>query len=223
MNGRRHLMPWERGVLIASNVALVVAVLIATSPWTSGAYTWLAQRRLQAAVAPAAPRPHRAAARPSAESTRDPVWDGWEREDARDWRLAAEGSGIGRLAIPGIGVDVALVKGVAEADLRLGPGWVMGTSAPGPTGNCGISGHRTTFLAPFRAIDRLKAGDTVRIETRWRRYTYRVQQRFFADPNDSTIMLPTPAPTLTLTSCHPPYSDRFRIVVQARLVKTERR
>jgi sortase A len=213
-----------RVVLLVSNALLVLGALIFTSPWTSGAYTWLVQQRLQAEVARPAPAPAPVVkSSPKRAKAADPVWDGWDREDARAWSRAAEGAGLGRLVIPRIGLDAALVKGASDADLRSGPGWVIGTAVPGPSGNCGISGHRTTYLAPFREIDRLGRGDVVRIETSWRRYTYRVTQRFFAYPQDNGVMLPTAAPTLTLTSCHPPYSDQFRIVVRAVLVKAERR
>lgn len=217
---RRHRRG-RRIALIASNVLLVAAALIGASPWTSGVYTWLVQRRLSSAVAPAhVPAP--AQATRTAETSADLVWDGWERQDARDWRTAEEGAPVGRMAIRRLGLEIAVVKGATEADLRRGPGWIPATSPPG-RGNCGISGHRTTYLAPFRDIDRLSPGDEIVLETRWRRYAYRVTQRSFLERDDSDILLPTGEPTLTLTSCHPPYTARFRIVVQARLARVERR
>ncbi|HEY3317094.1 MAG TPA: class E sortase [Coriobacteriia bacterium] len=208
-------------VLIVGDAMLVAAALIATSPWTSGLYTWVVQQGLASEVAPA--RPVRPAEARSAEATRDPAWDGWERQDSSDWRDASAGEALGRLRIAKIGLDATVVKGARETDLRKGPGWVPAASPPGPSGNCGIAGHRTTYLAPFRDLDLLGAGDAVVLETRWRRYTYKVTQRFFVERDDVDVLFPTRDPTLTLTSCHPPYSDRFRIVVQARLARVERR
>lgn len=206
----------RRALLLLADAGLVVAVLVATSPWTSGAYTWLAQRRLAAEVASPQAGASAAAARPSTSATRSATPVRGEDPDASRWRRAADGSGVGRLSIPKLGLDIVVVKGVRDADLRRGPGWLPWTSAPG-SGNCGISGHRTTYLAPFRDIDRLAPGDPIDLTAATHRYRYRVTQRFFATPNELDIMLPTRAPTLTLTACHPPYSDRFRIVVQARL------
>lgn len=210
-----------------ADVLVAIGVLAATWPWTSGGYTWLVQQRLSAATAPApatrSTPATRATAPASAEETRDPVWDGWEREDARDWLRTAEGAPLGRIEIPRLDLEVTLVKGATEADLRRGPGWVRGTQPPGPEGNFAVSGHRTTFLAPFRDLDRLERGDEVVVETRYRRYTYRMTRRSFAEPNDIEILLPTPRPRLTLTTCHPPYSNRFRLVVHAELVRVARR
>lgn len=227
MNGRDHNRENARRLAaLAADVMLAAALLVAISPWTSGAYTWVVQQRLRGPLIAAGGRSPGSSAETSAPASpataasaaADPVWRGWEREDARDWRRAPEGEGIARLIVPKLRLDAVIVKGAHDAQLRRGPGWVAGTSPPGPTGNCGISGHRTTYLAPFRDIDHLQAGDAVRIETRRRTYTYRVSQRFFAERDDVDWLLPTRRPTLTLTSCHPPYSDRFRIVVTADLV-----
>jgi sortase A len=87
----------------------------------------------------------------------------------------------------------------------------------------GISGHRTTYLAPFRQLDRLGKGDVIRLQSRWRTYTYRVTGRTYADPYDLDVFAPTDEPRLTLTTCHPPYSDRFRFVIRAILVSVARR
>jgi LPXTG-site transpeptidase (sortase) family protein len=209
--------------VLLADAAVLAGVLLATSPWTTGAYTWLAQRRLAAAVAPLSPRSAEATlpARPRAKG-RDPVWQDWEREEQARWRGAAEGDALARLAIPKLGLDIAVVKGVADADLREGPGWMTWTAVPGAGGNVGISGHRTTYLAPFRHLDRLAPGDAVTLVTPTRRYTYRVKVNFVVAPDDTDVMFDTAKPTLTLTACHPPYSDRFRIVVQAELVRAER-
>jgi sortase A len=209
-----------RAVLFVSNAMLVAAALIVTSPWTSGLYTWYVQRHLTAEVAPA-PR-QTVATTAAAEPTHAPTLAAWQLEDAREWRTSADGSVVGRLTVPKLGLDDAIVKGVSVADLRKGPGWVPETSAPG-AGNCGIAGHRTTYLAPFRGIDRLGPGDVITLATRRGAYTFRVSRRFFVASDDSDILLPTVDPTLTLTSCHPPYSAQFRIVVQARLVAARRR
>lgn len=221
--------------MLASNAAIVVGTLIATSPWTSGLYTWYVQRSLDRAtraVVAAGGSKRATTATPDGSGPRsrgrdgargrEAMRDAWAREDALAWAREREGEALGRLEIPRIGLDLAVVKGVRDADLRRGPGWVPSTSGPG-SGNCGISGHRTTWLAPFREIDRLEPGDVVRLETRAHRYTYRVARRTFVLREDADVLWPTRDPTLTLTSCHPPYSDRFRIVVEAALVDCSRR
>lgn len=153
-------------------------------------------------------------------ASNDPVLDfeGWEAQDARFWIEADRGDVIGRIVIRRMGLDSAVVKGTDRQALKGGPGWIATTSVPGPEGNCAISGHRTTYLAPFRRIDRLREGDVIDLYTPYRRYRYRVSRSFAVRPWQVEVIAPTEKPILTLTACHPPYSARYRFIVQSDLV-----
>lgn len=157
---------------------------------------------------------------PSAEAT-GPAMDfsGWEEQDLAFWNGLGEGDAFGRLVAEPMGLDSIVVKGTSRADLRKGPGWITYTDVPGPTGNCGISGHRTTYLAPFRRLDRMEPGDTIDFYSPYRRYTYRVRKKFAVTPDRVEVVATTESPTLTLTACHPPYSARQRLIVQSDLVE----
>lgn len=147
---------------------------------------------------------------------------GWDDEDGAYWRDLRPGGPFGRLTAEKIRLDSVVVKGVTPADLRRGPGWITTTDLPGPTGNCGISGHRTTYGAPFRDLDRLDPGDTIELYSPFRRYTYRVVRSFTVTPDKVEVVATTEKPTLTLTACHPPYSARYRLIVQSELVEVRR-
>lgn len=146
----------------------------------------------------------------------------WESHDEAYWNGLAEGGVFGRLVIERMDLDAIVVKGVAAGDLKKGPGWVAYTDLPGPHGNCGISGHRTTYLAPFRRIDKLRDGDVIDLYSPYRRYRYTVVRMFTVTPDMVEVFGPTPVPTLTLTACHPPYSARYRYIVQAELTEASR-
>lgn len=145
-------------------------------------------------------------------------FDGWEQHDQAYWTALGSGDVFGRLVIPRMDLDVLVVNGVDPADLRRGPGWIDWTDLPGPTGTCGISGHRTTYGAPFRRINELQPGDTVDLYSPYRLYRYEVRETLIVRPNQVEVVASTPEPTLTLTACHPPYSATYRIAVQADLV-----
>lgn len=149
-------------------------------------------------------------------------FDGWEEQDQAYWKRLRKGQTIGRLTASRMKLDVLVVKGVRRVDLQKGPGWIEYTSLPGPVGNTGVSGHRTTYGAPFRKLDRLRKGDTVVFYSPFRRYTYRVKRVFSVTPDRVDVVGPTKTPTLTLTACHPPYSARYRLIVQADLVEVKR-
>jgi Sortase domain len=65
----------------------------------------------------------------------------------------------------------------------------------------------------------LKAGDIIGFETLYGRFAYKVEKLFVVGPKDRKVLAPTPGENvLTLTTCHPAYTARERLVVRARLV-----
>ena len=70
----------------------------------------------------------------------------------------AEGDPVGKIDIKDIGLTAYLVEGVAVDDLKEGPGHYPETPFPGQKGNAAIAGHRTTYGAPFRKVDKLRDG-----------------------------------------------------------------
>jgi sortase A len=144
------------------------------------------------------------------------------------------GTGVAVIRVPRFGRDWAkvVVEGVRVSDLRKGPGHYPGTALPGQVGNFVISGHRTTYGAPFNRVDELRVGDAIVIETRDTWYTYRVSTTEIVRPSAIEVTYPVPhrlgekpkAAMITLTSCNPKYSARTRIIVygalQEKLAKT---
>jgi len=157
-------------------------------------------------------------------STPGPVMDfsGWEDEDRAYWDGLEEGGVFGRLVIPRMKLDIVVVKGTSTADLKRGPGWIEWSSLPGPTGTCGIAGHRTTYLAPFRSIQKLVVGDTIVVYSPFRRYSYRVEKHIQVTPDRVDVLADAGYPRLGLSACHPPYSARYRYVVLAKLIEVRR-
>ena len=131
----------------------------------------------------------------------------------------AEGDPIARIEMPRIGVDKIVVAGVDKNDLKKGPGHYPETPMPGQLGNSAIAGHRTTFGQPFFDVDKLDTGDEIILTTLTGRYVYRVTGQQIVSPSDYQVIAttdPTRA-TLTLTSCHPKYTARERIIIFAEL------
>jgi len=132
-------------------------------------------------------------------------------------RRASNGQAIGRIKMPEIGASWVIVKGTTTADLRRGPGVYPQTPLPGAPGTVAIAGHRTTF----RHIDRLKSGDPINVTLPYARFTYRVEHRRIVGPNDIWVIKRVGYSRLVLTACHPLYSAAKRIVVFARLVRSQ--
>lgn len=111
-----------------------------------------------------------------------------------------------------------VVEGVRRADLKTGAGHMPWTPLPGQPGNAVISGHRTTYGAPFHELDRLVAGDRIEVDTALGTHVYEVRETTVVASSDVWVTEPRPGAWLTLTTCHPRFSARQRLVVFAELV-----
>lgn len=133
-------------------------------------------------------------------------------------RRAKDGEPIGRIRIPKIGVSKVIVAGTGTEDLRKGPGHYPATPLPGAPGTVGIAGHRTTYGAPFRHVDKLRGGDRIVVEMPYAKVTYRVERLRIVPPSATWVTDRRAYDRLVLTACHPLYSAAKRIVVFARRV-----
>lgn len=131
-----------------------------------------------------------------------------------------DGKPLGRIAIPRLGVRLIFVHGTSWGrDLSKGPGHYEQTSVPGLGKTTAIAGHRTTFGAPFRHIDRLRSGDEVTLELPYGTFMYRVFQHRVVKSDDWGIIRDRGFDELVLSACHPLYSASHRWVVFARLAE----
>jgi len=152
------------------------------------------------------------------------------------------GRGIANIYIPSFGTDYVftIVEGTDVAELEEGPGHYVDSALPGEVGNFAVAGHRVGKGSPFLNLDKLRAGAAIVIETKDYWYTYRVmgdrrtgdpQQPGnggvkgleVVDPADVAVIEPVPGRPgatpklrlLTLTTCHPKFSARERLIIHA--------
>ncbi len=144
------------------------------------------------------------------------------RPPARDQAYAV-------LRIPRLGLTVPVAQGIDKrAVLDKGyAGQYPGTAGPGEQGNFALAGHRNTHGEPFRYVNRLRAGDELIVEVRGRRYTYVVGQ-VLGETTERDVGVIAPVPRslvkpeygygepgayITLTTCTPEYTSKYRLVV----------
>ena len=129
-----------------------------------------------------------------------------------------ESEPLGRISIPSIDLDYILMEGVERGTLKSGPGHMPWTPLPGQPGNAVVSGHRTTYGAPFFDLDLLEPGDEITVETAIGIHTYVVQESIIVAPTDVWVTEPRPGAWLTLTTCTPKFSASERLIVFAELI-----
>ena len=138
--------------------------------------------------------------------------------DAFEVSLTGElGEPIGRLIMPSIGVDVVVLEGTSTGDLKEGPGHWEETPFPGQGGNFVVSGHRTTYGAPFFKFDDVKVGDRIDLVLPYAVVRYVVSKNFICYPDEVDTVAQRGREQISLAACHPIYSARQRIVVQGEL------
>jgi sortase A len=137
-------------------------------------------------------------------------------------RRAKPGKPIGRLRIPRLGLSKVIVEGTGHDDLQKGPGHYPATPLPGAPGTVGIAGHRTTYGAPFRTIDKLRPKDRITVEMPYGTFTYEVERTRIVPPTATWVVQRVSYDRLVMTACHPLYSAAKRIVVFSRLIASRR-
>ena len=137
-----------------------------------------------------------------------------------------------KLQIPAIDLTQVVVEGVGTDELHKGPGHYPACRPgferplctefeemwPGEDGRVIVSGHRTTYGAPFFNLDRLERGDEIVTTTQWGEYTYEVTKTEIVPPDSLAIAIQSDQPELVLTTCNPKFSAAQRLIVYAELV-----
>ncbi|WP_405687628.1 class E sortase [Streptomyces sp. NBC_00057] len=137
------------------------------------------------------------------------------------------------IRIPRLGLTAPVAQGISKRGV-LDKGYVghyPRTAQPGRAGNFALAGHRNTHGEPFRHINRLRRGDRIDVETRDAVYTYTVDRTLGqTSARDSGVIAAVPRSNVkpyagystagsyvTLTTCTPEFTSRYRLVVWGKL------
>jgi sortase A len=132
------------------------------------------------------------------------------------------GQPLGRIVVPRLKLNKVFVHGTRwREDLSRGPGHFRETEIPAIGQTVAIAGHRTTFGAPFRYINKLREGDEITLELPYGTFHYAVFKHKIVDNSDWSIIKPLGFDAVVLSACHPLYSAAKRWIVFARLTSVE--
>ncbi|HEY9441002.1 MAG TPA: class E sortase [Streptomyces sp.] len=145
--------------------------------------------------------------------------------------------GIGFLHVPAMkNGEVLVKKGTSTAKLNDGiAGYytdpVKSALPWDKQGNFTLAAHRDGHGAKFHNIDKLRKGDAIVFETRDTWYVYKVFKKLPQTSKfDVDVIAPVPKESgakkpgryITLTTCTPVYTSRYRYIVWGELVRTEK-
>ncbi|MEV0317447.1 class E sortase [Streptomyces sp. NPDC050658] len=145
------------------------------------------------------------------------------------------GQGFALLHIPRLDVVVPIAEGIDKSGV-LDRGMVGHynegrTKTPMPEakqGNFAIAGHRNTHGEPFRYINQLEPGDPIVVETQDKYFVYKMASILpQTSPGNIAVIDPIPAGSgftkagryITLTTCTPEFTSKYRMIVWGKMVE----
>jgi LPXTG-site transpeptidase (sortase) family protein len=167
----------------------------------------------------------------------DRVRDTWAQQDTGPGALNTK-NGIGFLHVPSMkNGEVLVEKGTSTDVLNDGvagyytdPAKAM-LPTTGKTGNFTLAAHRDGHGAKFHNIDKVKVGDPIVFETRDKWYVYKAYS-ILPETSKYNVKVLSQVPKesgktkpghyITLTTCTPVYTSRYRYVVWGELVRVEK-
>ncbi|MCT9110669.1 class E sortase [Streptomyces mirabilis] len=145
------------------------------------------------------------------------------------------GQGFAILHIPKLDVVAPIAEGTSKSKVldrgmvgHYGEGALKTAMPDAKTGNFGLAGHRNTHGEPFRYINRLKPGDSIVVETQDDYFVYKMTSILpVTSPSNTKVLDPIPqgsgftAPGryITLTTCTPEFTSKYRMIVWGKMVE----
>jgi sortase A len=213
----------RRGRRILGNLLLVLGLGLLVwafvvwrwnDPFTS-LYTRWEQHRLSAAheliverYRPGRPIPKTATAREEAATM---------AASARRMRAGSvQGAPIGRIIVPRLHLNMLMINGTDNESLKRGPGHDQRTAMPGQGQLVYIAGHRTTYMAPFSAIDTMRPGDRITLTMPYGTFVYAVTGHTIVGADDLSVLKSRGHEVVALQACHPRFFASQRYIVWAK-------
>ena len=173
-----------------------------------------------------------------ADRQADKVRDHWARQQDSGPGALDTKDGIGFLHVPAMRNGEVLVEKGTDTDV-LNDGVAGYYTDPvkatlpmtGKVGNFAVAAHRDGHGAKFHNIDKLEKGDPIVFETRDKWYVYKVYS-ILPETSKYNVKVLSPVPKesgtekaghyITLTTCTPVYTSRYRYVVWGELVRVDK-
>ncbi|WP_284436758.1 class E sortase [Streptomyces sp. TUS-ST3] len=145
------------------------------------------------------------------------------------------GQGFALLHIPKLDVVVPIAEGVSNKKVldkgmvgHYGEGPLKTAMPDAKTGNFALAGHRNTHGEPFRYINKLSPGDAIIVETQDEYYVYKMTSTLpVTAPSNTSVIDPIPKGSgfttagryITLTTCTPEFTSKYRLIVWGKMVE----
>ncbi|WP_055563965.1 class E sortase [Streptomyces atriruber] len=145
------------------------------------------------------------------------------------------GQGFALLHIPRLDVVVPVAEGIDKQQVldrgmvgHYNEGATKTAMPEAKQGNFAVAGHRNTHGEPFRYINRLEPGDPIVVETQDKYFVYKMASILpQTSPGNTGVIGPVPPGSgftkpgryITLTTCTPEFTSKYRMIVWGKMVE----
>ncbi|WP_246494322.1 class E sortase [Streptomyces zagrosensis] len=170
-----------------------------------------------------------------AQREKDKLHKQWAQNDERAPGEFEPGEGFAVMYIPKLDVVVPVAEGINKHKVldrglvgHYGTGKLKTAMPSAERGNFAVAGHRNTHGEPFRYINRLSPGDPIVVETQDAYYTYEMAAILpQTSPSNVGVIRPVPPGSgftepgryLTMTTCTPEFTSKYRMIVWGKMVE----
>ncbi len=125
---------------------------------------------------------------------------------------------IGVLRIPGINLELPVLKKDSAADLDISIAQVAGSAPPGAAGNFIVAGHRQLeYGRHFNRLHEVKKGDLIEFDGPEETFVYWVFEARVIQPEETGVLEQSEEKLITLITCHGSRRPFSRLIVKGRL------
>jgi sortase A len=210
-----------------SLLLIIAGIVISLYPLLDRAYTWYWQNKIfsEWEKAQSLEETNRDQADDTERDTREEAGTDENEKNDSDSESMTEAipsyEALGIMEIDKIDLKLPVLNGTSEAILRIGAGFLEGTTAIGEPGNTVLTAHRShTYGRFFNRLDELEVGDKITITTTDELFNYTVYKTTLVKVKDTSVLESDGGESiLTLYTCDPLYSVNppNRLIVQAKL------
>ncbi|GAA0730923.1 hypothetical protein GCM10008905_32760 [Clostridium malenominatum] len=127
----------------------------------------------------------------------------------------------GMLIIKKINLNLPILKGAIEENLKISVASIEHTGKAGQEGNYAIAGHRShTYGRNFNRLDEVEIGDIIEIDKGESQYKYVVVEKLYVKPEETWVLNSNKKnKEITLVTCHPMIKPTQRLIIKGNIIE----
>ncbi|WP_010268112.1 class D sortase [Paenibacillus senegalensis] len=140
-------------------------------------------------------------------------------EPAEEQTLARPENMEGMLVIDKIDLNLPILSGATEENLKTTAASIENTGEMGQVGNYAVAGHRNhAYGRNFNRLDELEEGDRIIVDNGEEQFEYTVFEKLYVLPEEVWVLESNGVDReITLVTCHPIDTGTHRLIIKGKM------